>query len=90
MAQASDQPVHTFSVVFDEEEYSEERFARIVAKKVQHRAYPIRMQPAEMLRLLPDALAAMVAQRRWTEHLRGLEGDQGGRNHHGAQRSWWR
>lgn len=59
MAQASDQPVHTFSVVFDEEEYSEERFARIIAKKFSTEHTPIRMQPAEMLRLLPDALAAM-------------------------------
>lgn len=59
MAQVSTAPVHTFSVVFDEEEFSEERYARIVAKKFGTKHTAIRLQPAEMLRLLPDALAAM-------------------------------
>ncbi|HRD54368.1 MAG TPA: asparagine synthase C-terminal domain-containing protein, partial [Flavobacteriales bacterium] len=59
MAQASDQPVHTFSVVFDEEAFSEAKYARIVAGKFRTKHTAIRLQPAEMLRLLPDALAAM-------------------------------
>jgi len=59
MAQASEQPVHTFSVVFDEEAFSEAKYARIVAEKFNTKHNAIRLQPADMLRLLPDALAAM-------------------------------
>lgn len=59
MAQASSQPVHTFSVVFDEEAFSEERYARIVADRFRTEHTAIRLKPADMLRLLPDALAAM-------------------------------
>lgn len=59
MAQASAQPVHTFSVVFNEEAFNEEKYARIVAKKFRTEHTAIRLQPADMLRQLPDALAAM-------------------------------
>lgn len=59
MAQSMDSPVHTFSVVFDEEAYSEERYARIVAGKFRTVHSSIRLQPHDMLRMLPEALAAM-------------------------------
>lgn len=59
MAQASSAPVHTFSVVFNEPEFSEERFARIIASRFRTEHTPIRLVPDDMLRLLPDALAAM-------------------------------
>ncbi len=59
MAQASTKPVHTFSVVFDEAEFSEERYARIVADKFGTKHTTIRLVPEDMLRMLPDALAAM-------------------------------
>ncbi len=59
MAQVSTAPVSTFSVVFDEEEFSEERYARIVAKKFGTRHTSIRLRPDDMLRMLPHALAAM-------------------------------
>ncbi|MBK9176725.1 MAG: asparagine synthase (glutamine-hydrolyzing) [Flavobacteriales bacterium] len=59
MAQASAAPVHTFSVVFDEEEFSEERYARMVAEKFRTEHTAIRLKPSEMLRMLPDALNAM-------------------------------
>lgn len=59
MAQASDSPVHTFSVVFNEPEFSEEKYARIVAGRFRTEHTAIRLQPADMLRMLPDALAAM-------------------------------
>ncbi len=59
MAQVSSAPVSTFSVVFDEEEFSEERYARIVAKRFATRHTAIRLRPDDMLRLLPHALAAM-------------------------------
>lgn len=59
MAQASSGPVHTFSVVFDEEEFSEERYARIIAKKFNTEHTAIRLRPENMLALLPDALRSM-------------------------------
>lgn len=59
MAQASAQPVHTFSVVFDEEAFSEERYARIVANRFRTEHTAIRLAPEDMLRHLPDALASM-------------------------------
>ncbi|HEY0977018.1 MAG TPA: asparagine synthase (glutamine-hydrolyzing) [Flavobacteriales bacterium] len=59
MAQASTAPVHTFSVVFNEERYSEERYARIVADKFRTEHTVIRLTPGQMLGFLPDALAAM-------------------------------
>lgn len=59
MAQASTSPVHTFSVVFNEPEFSEEKYARIVAEKFRTEHTAIRLRPEDMLRMLPDALAAM-------------------------------
>ena len=59
MAQASTSPVHTFSVVFNEEAFSEERYAQLVAKKFNTEHTAIHLKPEEMLRFLPDALRAM-------------------------------
>lgn len=59
MAQASTEPVHTFSVVFNEERFNEERFARIIAKRFHTTHTAIRLRPDDMLRLLPHALEAM-------------------------------
>jgi len=59
MAERMQQPVHTFSVVFDEEAYSEERYARIVAEKFRTEHTTIRLKPTDMLQMLPDALEAM-------------------------------
>jgi len=59
MSSMSEAPVHTFSVVFDEAQYSEEYFADLVAKRFNTRHTPIRLGPQHMLDMLPDALAAM-------------------------------
>ncbi|MBP7515767.1 MAG: asparagine synthase (glutamine-hydrolyzing) [Flavobacteriales bacterium] len=59
MAQASTSPVHTFSVVFDEEAFSEERYAKLVAKRFHTEHTTIRLKPEDMLRFLPEALQAM-------------------------------
>lgn len=59
MAQVSTTPVHTFSVVFAEEAFSEERYAKLVAKRFNTQHTAIQLKPADMLRLLPDALQAM-------------------------------
>ena len=59
MAQASAAPVHTFSVVFDEQKYSEERYAKLIARKFNTQHTAIRLKPDDMLRYLPNALEAM-------------------------------
>ncbi|MEZ4756833.1 MAG: asparagine synthase (glutamine-hydrolyzing) [Flavobacteriales bacterium] len=59
MAQATQAPVHTFSVVFNEPAFSEEPYAQLVAARFRTEHTPIRLQPHDMLDLLPDALAAM-------------------------------
>ncbi len=59
MAQASASPVHTFSVIFNEPEFSEEKYARIVSEKFRTEHTAIRLRPEDMLRMLPDALDAM-------------------------------
>jgi asparagine synthase (glutamine-hydrolysing) len=59
MAQASTSPVHTFSVVFNEPEFSEERYARIVSDRFRTEHTAIRLRPEDMLDTLPAALAAM-------------------------------
>lgn len=59
MAQASHGRVRTFTVTFDEAEYSEARYARMVAEKFGTKHTEVRLKPQDMLRWLPEALAAM-------------------------------
>ena len=59
MAQVSSQQVKTFSVVFDESEFSEAQYARIVAKKFNTDHHEIKLSPADFLQQLPEALNAM-------------------------------
>ena len=59
MAAVSNGPVHTFSVTFDEAAFSEAKYARLVAKRFGTKHTEIRLRPDDMLRYLPDALAAM-------------------------------
>ncbi|MCB0792662.1 MAG: asparagine synthase (glutamine-hydrolyzing) [Flavobacteriales bacterium] len=59
MAQVSTDPVHTFTVTFDESAYSEARYADIIARRFRTEHTEIRARPDDLLRALPDALAAM-------------------------------
>lgn len=59
MAQASEQPVDTFSVVFEEPEFDESEWSGLIAKKYNTRHHPILLKPQDFLDALPDALAAM-------------------------------
>ncbi|MBK9512813.1 MAG: asparagine synthase (glutamine-hydrolyzing) [Flavobacteriales bacterium] len=59
MTQASSSPVHTFSVIFNEPEFSEERYARVVSDRFRTDHTAIRLHPQDMLETLPAALAAM-------------------------------
>lgn len=59
MQQVSSQPVKTFSVVFDDSEFSEAKYARRVAEHFGTEHHEIKLKPADFLDLLPDALSAM-------------------------------
>jgi len=59
MSSMSDDPIHTFTVVFDEAEFSEERYADLVATRFRTQHTTIRLKPQDLLHALPDALSAM-------------------------------
>jgi asparagine synthase (glutamine-hydrolysing) len=59
MSRIGSAPVHTFSVVFDEEEFSEEQYALQVARKFGTTHDTLRLTANDMLEAVPDVLAAM-------------------------------
>lgn len=59
MARASEQPVNTFSIVFDEAEFDESRWSRLIADKYNTIHHPIKLHPQDFLEELPAALSAM-------------------------------
>ncbi|MBS1645894.1 MAG: asparagine synthase (glutamine-hydrolyzing) [Bacteroidetes bacterium] len=58
MAHISSQPIKTFSVVFDENEFSEASYAQLIAKKWNTEHYEIKLTPKDFLTQLPEALNA--------------------------------
>lgn len=59
MAQATEQRVDTFSVVFQEKDYDESPWSEMIAQKYNTRHHPILLRPSDFLEELPSALAAM-------------------------------
>jgi len=59
MARNSSTAVKTFSVTFNEDEYSEAPYARMIAEKFSTDHTEIRLTPEDLLSDLPDALSAM-------------------------------
>jgi asparagine synthase (glutamine-hydrolysing) len=59
MSEVSTEKVNTFNISFDESEFSESIYARQIAKKFNTQHHEIRLQPADFLQQLPEALAAM-------------------------------
>ncbi|MEL6134841.1 MAG: asparagine synthase C-terminal domain-containing protein, partial [Bacteroidota bacterium] len=59
MAQASSQPIHTFSVVFQEKAFDESLYSRMIAEKYRTAHHPILLKPEDFLHELEPALAAM-------------------------------
>jgi asparagine synthase (glutamine-hydrolysing) len=59
MSKISTQPVKTFSVVFNESEFSEAYYANLVAKRFNTEHHEIKLNPQDFLQQLPDALRAM-------------------------------
>ncbi|HTA62099.1 MAG TPA: asparagine synthase (glutamine-hydrolyzing) [Bacteroidia bacterium] len=59
MSKISSQQVKTFSVVFNESEFSEAHYARIVSEKFKTDHHEIKLSPEDFLNQLPEALNAM-------------------------------
>lgn len=59
MSEVSNKQVRTFSVVFNEEEFSEARYARLISKRFNTDHQEIKLRPEDFLELLPNALKAM-------------------------------
>lgn len=59
MTKVSGEKVKTFNVYFDEHEYSEKRFAELIANKYRTEHHPILVRPEEFLNSIPEALNAM-------------------------------
>lgn len=59
MSEVATSKVKTFSVTFDESEFSEARYAQQVAEKFHTEHHELKLTPDDFLRDLPGALAAM-------------------------------
>lgn len=59
MTKHSDSKVKTFNISFEEEEFSEAGYARIIAKKFNTDHHEIKLSPDDFLGRLPDALNAL-------------------------------
>jgi asparagine synthase (glutamine-hydrolysing) len=59
MSEVSSAPVNTFSVTFDESEFSEAKYAKLVAEKFGTHHHEIRLRPEDFLHDLPDAVVSM-------------------------------
>jgi asparagine synthase (glutamine-hydrolysing) len=59
MAEVSDQPIHTFAVVFGEKEFDESLYSNLAAKKFNTNHTSILLKPKDFLDELPAALKAM-------------------------------
>lgn len=58
MSQVSNRQVKTFSVVFDESEFSEAKYAKMVARKFNTDHHELKLTPNDFLNELPSGLSA--------------------------------
>jgi asparagine synthase (glutamine-hydrolysing) len=58
MSQLSTEKIQTFNVSFDESEFSESKYARLIAKKFNTHHHEIKLSPEDFLKTLPEALQA--------------------------------
>lgn len=59
MSQVSSEKIQTFNVSFDESDFSESRYARLIAGKYNTQHHEIRLRPEDFLKQLPEALSAI-------------------------------
>lgn len=57
-SQALSEPLNTFSLVFKEKEFSEQKYSKMVADRYKTNHHEILVHPNDLLDLLPEALAA--------------------------------
>ncbi|HNP79025.1 MAG TPA: asparagine synthase (glutamine-hydrolyzing) [Cyclobacteriaceae bacterium] len=59
MSKVSKEQIQTFNVSFDESEFSESQYARLISKKFNTKHHEIKLRPDDFLKSLPEALHAM-------------------------------
>lgn len=59
MARVSSEKVRTFNVSFDESDFSEAKYAQLIARRFSTEHHEIRLTPDDFLKQLPEALNAM-------------------------------
>ncbi len=59
MQEVSERPISTFSVTFNEDEFDESRFSRLIAKRFNTNHHEIRLTANDFLEQVPAALEAM-------------------------------
>ncbi len=59
MSKVCSEQIQTFNVSFDESEFSESKYARIIAKKFNTKHHEIKLTPSDFLKQLPEALQAI-------------------------------
>ncbi len=59
MSQSSEKPVKTFSVVFDQQAFSEQQYAELIAQKYKTEHTNILLKPDDLLAILDDAFQMM-------------------------------
>ena len=58
MSEISERPVSTFNVAFEEDEFDESQYARLMAKQCATDHHEVRLRAADFLEAVPEALAA--------------------------------
>jgi asparagine synthase (glutamine-hydrolysing) len=59
MSKVSSEKIQTFNINFDESEFSESKYAQIIAKKFNTQHHEIKLKPEDFLKQLPEALSAI-------------------------------
>ncbi|MGE0567736.1 MAG: asparagine synthase (glutamine-hydrolyzing) [Bacteroidia bacterium] len=59
MSKILNQPVDTFTVTFDESEFSEAKYAKLVSEKFNTNHHEIKLKPEDFLKIIPEALDNM-------------------------------
>jgi asparagine synthase (glutamine-hydrolysing) len=59
MSKVSSEKIQTFNINFDESEFSESKYAQLIAKKFNTNHHEIKLTPTDFLKQLPEALDAI-------------------------------
>lgn len=59
MSKVSTEKIKTFTITFDESEYSEAKYAKLIAEKFKTEHHEIKLKPTDFLSELPNALKAL-------------------------------